>query len=353
MSKKKNQHYVPQFHLREWSDDGKLISLYNKYNSIYVDNKGAIKNLASKNHLYDKDGSLENVFGTIEATIAPICKKIIKSQSLSELSEFELEAVYFHAIMCNERTAAAGEDFEEMMLTTLQTSLRMYQAHGRYTEIDVDTIKDKLYVDFPCSKPILAAIKYYPLILDLKISLIKNTSNVDFLTSDYPTIRYNLWSLKRGLYSGWGMSSVGIMYILPISPKLALMIYDQVVYKIKNLRNNTVSIKNDSEINELNKLMFLNSNENLFFSSNVPLHYIKKIESSIKSYIKSPKPVTVLGNTEGFFIANSTRRISYKANLNFLTILKESLEWYVPSHAAGLSRPTSEEIAKEIGIKLD
>ena len=28
MSKKKNQHYVPQFHLREWSDDGKLISLF-------------------------------------------------------------------------------------------------------------------------------------------------------------------------------------------------------------------------------------------------------------------------------------------------------------------------------------
>ena len=133
MSKKKNQHYVPQFHLREWSDDGKLISLYNKYNSIYVDNKGAIKNLASKNHLYDKDGSLENVFSTIEATIAPICKKIIKSQSLSELSEFELEALYFHAIMCNERTAAAGEDFEEMMLRAKFRASRVNFVFYNYT----------------------------------------------------------------------------------------------------------------------------------------------------------------------------------------------------------------------------
>ena len=265
MGNKKNQHYVPQFHLREWSDDGKLISLYNKYNELYIHNKGAIKKLASKNHLYDSDGTLENIFGTIESNIAPICKKIIKSQSLSELSEFELEALYFHAIMCNERTAAAGEDCEEMMLATLQTSLKMYQAHGKYTEIDADTIKDNFYVDFPCSKPIEAAFKYYPLIFDLKISLIKNTSNIDFLTSDYPTIRYNLWSLKRGLYSGWGMSSVGIMYILPIAPKLALIVYDHVVYKIKNLRNNVVSIKSDSEINELNRLMFLNANGNLFF----------------------------------------------------------------------------------------
>ena len=45
--KTKNQHYVPQFHLRQWSSDGKLISLYNKYNKVFVDNKGSIKKLAS------------------------------------------------------------------------------------------------------------------------------------------------------------------------------------------------------------------------------------------------------------------------------------------------------------------
>ena len=72
MVDRKNQHYVPKFHLRQWSTDGKLISLYNKYNQKFVDNKGAIKNMASKDYLYDKDGEVEALLGEIEASISPI-----------------------------------------------------------------------------------------------------------------------------------------------------------------------------------------------------------------------------------------------------------------------------------------
>ncbi len=351
--KKKNQHYVPKFHLRQWSLDGKLISLYNKNNKVFVDNKAPIKKAASKNYLYDKDGTVENLFATLESYIAPICKKIIDSESLSSLSDFELDSLYLHVTMCNERTAAAGEDYEELIMATIQTSLQMYQAHGRFLDIDVNTIKDKLYVQFPCSRAIQNALKYYPLIKDLKLSLIKNTSSVEFLTSDYPTIKYNLWSLSRKLYSGWGMSSVGIMFILPISPKLALIAYDPVVYSIKNLRNNIVSIKKKSQIDEINGLMVLNANQSLFFSPNISSHYIEKIISRIEKYMIPPDPVTVLGNTNGFLIAHNTRRIHYKANLGFLTILPDSLKWPVPAHAAGLLRPTSTEIAKICGFKMD
>lgn len=351
--KKKNQHYVPQFHLRQWSLDGKLVSLYNKKRQLFVDNKASIKNIASENYLYDKDGTMENLFSKLEAYIAPICKKIIESESLENLTYEELDALYFHIIMCNERTAAAGEDHEELIKTIVETSMKMYHAHGRHLNIDADTIRDKFTVQFPCNIAIKNAFKYYPLIKDLKISLIKNSSNVEFLTSDYPTIKYNLWSLTRKLYSGWGMSSVGIMYILPISPRFALIAYDPVVYNIKNLVKNKVLISKHSQINEINKLMILNANQNLFFSPNITSHYINRILSSISKHITPPRPVTVLGNTNSFLIANSTRRVLYRADLSFLTMLPESLKWYVPRHSAGLSRPTSEDIAKALDIKLD
>ena len=154
------------------------------------------------------------------------------------------------------------------------------------------------------------------------------------------------------MYSGWGLSSVGILYILPISPKLALIAYDPVIYNIKNLKNNIGKIRNDSDINEINRLMLLNSDQNIFFSANIPLHYIDRLILPIKEHIKPPQTVQLLGNTESFLIATSARRINYKANLKFLSILPESLEWDVPLHAAGLLRPTSEEIAKDIGINL-
>lgn len=350
--KTKNQHYVPRFHLRQWSSDGRLISLYNKYNKKFVDNKGAIKNMASRDYLYDKNGELESLFCKIESKLSPLYQKIISTCSLSELTDLEQELLYLHFILSDERTDAAGKDYGELVKVQLQASLKIYQAHGRYTDIDADAIKEKIGIQNPCNKAIEAAFKYYPLIMDLKISLLQNTSNVEFITSDYPSIKYNLWSNIRKMYSGWGLSSVGIVYILPISPKLALIAYDPVIYNIKNLKNNIAKIRNDSDINEINRLMILNSDQNVFFSSNIPFHYLTRLISPIKEYIIPANTVQLLGNTEGFLIAASSRRIKYKANLKFLSILPESLDWEVPLDAAGLLRPTSEEIAKNIGINL-
>ena len=101
---KKNQHYVPQFHLRQWSSDGKLISLYNKYNKMFVDNKGAIKKLASRDYFYDKDGKVEALLGEIESQVSPLYQKIVKTASLSKLTDFEMELLYLHFVLSDERT---------------------------------------------------------------------------------------------------------------------------------------------------------------------------------------------------------------------------------------------------------
>lgn len=350
---KKNQHYVPKFHLRQWSNDGKLISLYNKYNQKFVSNKGAIKNLASRDYLYDKNGEVEDLLGKIESQLSPLYQKIIDTVSLDELTDLEWHLLYLNFILSNERTDAAGKDYEELEKAKLQASLKIYQAHGRYTEIEVDAIKDQVGFMFSSNKALKSAFKYYPLIMDLKIVLIQNTSNVAFITSDYPSIKYNLWSNIRKLYSCWGLCNVGIMYMLPISPKIALLAYDPVIYSIKNIKNNVVKIKNDHEINEINRLMLINADQNIFFSSNIPFHYIKRLVSPIEEHIKPPKTVQSFGNTERFFIVNNVRRINYNANLRFISILPESLEWSIPPNAAGVLRPTSEEIAKAIGINLD
>lgn len=349
---KKNQHYVPQFHLRQWSNDGKLISLYNKYKKVFVNNKGAIKKLASRDYLYDKNGEVEELLGKIEAQISPLYQKIIRTGSLSGITDFERELLYLHFVLSDERTDAAGKDYEALEKAKLQASLKIYQAHGRYTDIDADSIGNQVEFKFSSNKAIQAAFKYYPLIMDLQISLIQNTSGVEFITSDYPSIKYNLWSNIRNLYSGWGLASVGILYILPISPKLALIAYDPVVYSIKNLKNNVVKIKNKSEINEINRLMIVNSDQNIFFSSNIPLHYINRLILPITEHIKPPNTVQLLGNNERILIANNVRRINYKAKLRFLSVSPETLEWSVPGHAARILRPTSEDIAKDIGVNL-
>lgn len=342
---KKNQHYVPQFHLRQWSDDGKLISLYNKKNNIFVHNKGPIKNLASKKYLYDENGALEDILSDVECQVAPIYKKIIENETLDGLSDSDCDLLFLHLVLCNERTIASGNLYEEEVKTRLYAILEIYQAHGKYTDIELSSLKDSIRVQHPCNEAILAAFKLYRCISDLNLVIIRNNSKTEFLSSDNPTIKYNLWSLKRNLISGWGLSSVGIMFILPISPKIALFAYDDVIYSAKALKNRIIDISQKEQIDEINKLMFLNANEIIFFSSKILMDYVEMLSNDLKKCSEKSKGTVVWGNTEQKFIMNFPQHTLYQADMRFLDILKESFQWPVPGTAEGLLRPRSEMLA--------
>ena len=78
-----NQHFVPQFYLRLFSDDKKTISLFNKFYKQKVDKK-YINDIAAIKGLYDFEYSehkltseLETRLGTFERKAAPLIKKYI------------------------------------------------------------------------------------------------------------------------------------------------------------------------------------------------------------------------------------------------------------------------------------
>lgn len=345
---KKNQHYVPQFHLRRWSSDGKRISLFNKDNGIFVDSKASIKNVASKDYFYGEDGKIEDVLADIERNVSPIFNKIIEEKSVLNLSAEELGLVYLYIVLGNERTLATAERQEKFVKRMLYEVLETEQAHGKNTDINLDTFMDDITVKSTCAMSIKAALELYPLIFDLDLILIENLSEVEFLTSDYPTIKYNLWSIKRNLSSGWGMSSAGLMLLYPISPKFALMAYDQFFYEAIGERNGVLPIRKNTQIDEINKLMLLNAQSNLFFSGNVNQHYINKLKKNLPTYNEKDDPVQVFGNTNSKLFCFSGKRISYEANLKFLSIYEEVMHFPVPMHMQGLLRPASEEMAKRI-----
>lgn len=343
---KRNQHYVPQFHLRQWSDDGKLISIYNKKNKIFVSNKMAISNFASKKYLYDKDGSLENILSEVEYHVAPIYKKIIDTKTLDGLSEDDIDLLYLYLVLCNERTVANGDLYEKSVKERLGAILGIYQAHGQYMDVDISTLKDLIYVEHPCNGAIIAAFKWYKCISDLNLVIIKNNSETEFISSDYPAIKYNLWSLKRNLISGWGLSSVGIMFVLPISPRIALFAYDDVIYRPQFLENRIIDISQKEQIDEINKLMFLNANNAIFFSSRISNDYVKLLCDDMADYDVKTDATSVLGNSERKIILNFSPHTLYQADIHFFDILQESFLWDVPNNAAGLIRPMSEKLSE-------
>lgn len=339
---RKNQHYVPQFHLKQWSLNGKQISLYNKQTGVFVNNKASIKHVASKDYFYGQDGVLEEMLGSVEAKVSPIYKKLITSEAPLALSDEEYQFFCLYIMLCNERSLLSGDTFESLKKEQLRVSLEMHQAHGNYLDIDPNAIDD-LEVEIPCFNSIRSVFKYHPIILDLKLILIKNISEADFITSDCPTIKYNLWALKRCLYSGWGSGSVGIMFFIPISPRYAVCMYDSTVYSVSGEQRSVLTLKQKTQINEINKLMLLNSYRVVFLPGNMPLEYVTNLIKKIPECKNKQNFITTLGNQEHRLIIREPQRINYIASFSFLRIVPEAMKWYVPNHAAGLMRSSVEE----------
>ena len=93
--------------------------------------------------------------------------------------------------------------------------------------------------------------KFLPLVIDLKMDLLINRSTINYVTSDNPVVFYNQLFQEKNLSRGYGWGEYGIQFIIPVSPRIAICMYDSEVYEIKEK-----TLKSDSTINKLNELFF-------------------------------------------------------------------------------------------------
>lgn len=346
--KKKNNHFVPQFHLRQWSKNKKTIMTYAIKKDIYVPN-ASIKNQASKNYLYGHNENFENLLCKFEQTASLIYNKIITTATLDCLNDYEYDFIYFYINLCNERTNSRAEESSEFLTELVRTAMKMEKAHNSpLTEnITLEQIENAHFsYDNPNFMSVKAIIESYPITFDLDCILVQNTTKNEFLTSDYPTIVYNLFSNKHNIFSGWGMASGGIIYILTINPKFALMLYDSVAYDC-DVKNNIVKIDNINDIKEINRLTILNSEFCVYGSENVPHNYLKNLKKNLPN-IKS-SPYDIWGdNVNSTLIALHRKRLNYLANFSFLKINDNYDKIPIPRNAAGIIRPAAEEMEKKL-----
>ncbi|ADB42934.1 DUF4238 domain-containing protein [Spirosoma linguale] len=113
---------------------------------------------------------------------------------------------------------------------------------------------------------------------DLKCKLLINRTTTPFIISDNPAVKYNQF-LENKNWSGavTAYGSKGLQIFIPISPKHLIILYDSWSYKIGTKTNHVVEIKNDSDVDQINILQFLNCDKLIFFKNmeQQKLHYYK------------------------------------------------------------------------------
>lgn len=258
MAENKNQHYVPQFYLRNFSSDDKNIAAYHLGQERSL-GKVPIKDQCSKDYFY-LSLDVEKQLGAIEANTSEIISKILAGK-YTELSKGELLSIRAFIMLQNSRTKHSADlirNTASKMKALLLSMKPTEELKKQISEID-ETMRgsvDLMMAIFP---------EMFLQSLDLSMKLLINQTDRPFITSDDPIIEYDQY-LERVCDSlGYGIGSKGIEIFLPISSKMMLILYDSKIYKIGTRKSSQVLITQMNDVDQLNLLTVLYSDKVVYY----------------------------------------------------------------------------------------
>jgi len=286
MTKKKNQHFVPRFYLKNFSlkAQRKEINIYNISSRKYI-RGGSLKGQASKNYFYGRDLEIENLFQELESKSAELINTIINKHSLPQIDTGEYQTLLEFIILLLGRTVYAAEEIQEIENKCKDTVLSVDKNFMSETErLPEITLTESV------QESLKAIILYFPLVTDLRWKIIANETDQPFITSDNPVVLYNQFLESRKKYgNNVGLASKGLQIFLPLSPKLVLALFDQDVYRMGSRRGICINTNSDLDVTALNSLQIINSNNHVYFNENLTEEQLKNLVTLGFKYRRATK----------------------------------------------------------------
>lgn len=263
MAEKKNQHFVPQFYLRNFSNDGRSVAAYLLSSQRYIP-VASIKDQCSKDYLYGKDSWLEETFSQLETGMARIVTRILATNRLPRRNSGDYARMLVFIGAQKGRTLGAGKDqndllkgMGEYLIPPIAESIG-YPEAAEDLELElVEPIRSSLEVMAECA----------PMIMDMTMILLVNESGLGFITSDDPVVLYNLY-MEDQLSGFLGLQSIGLQIFFPLSPTHMILLYDSHVYGLPK-DTETFRVTDPKDVRELNRLMAVHARSVVYFDGRV------------------------------------------------------------------------------------
>lgn len=268
MAENKKQHFVPQFYLRNFAHDDKRIWVYNlKSKKSYL---SLIRTSCQEKYFYGKDGQLEKIFATLEKKFAETLKKIITEATIENLTVHNGFYLRIFLLLQYMRTKDSKENIFDKITdfyvdTAIKPKMKMspdYLKEKGITDECIDSLK--ISNSSPQISGILAALCGAELLRDLRPILLVNKSETNLITGDAPVAKNNYLTLKNDSLTGF--QSPGLQIFFPLNPRLALLLVDDAAYLVSANDEGIVEIEDSDDIEQINLLHILNSQEKVFFS---------------------------------------------------------------------------------------
>jgi hypothetical protein len=254
MPEKKNQHYVPQMYLRNFSEDKKTLNLVHRDTCKAIEN-ASVAEQCSKNYFYGRDSSLDEFVSLFEGSMKYLLDAIVKQRTLPTVGTNDHIMLLMFVLVMQARTLAA----KQQQLAREKAVLKAVDERGL----------DKPMVEhIPHNAQLFVASLMYPAILDLTMAILVNETNQEFITSDNPVVSYNHWLTGMAADPFIGVSHKGLMICMPVDTRHKLLLYDPKIYKLIGLTDGKVIITDKRNVTELNTMQIHNCHKCVYFVSN-------------------------------------------------------------------------------------
>lgn len=257
MPNNKNQHYVPQFLLKNFSSDKKSISMCLKESGRILDN-GSIRDQCSKPYFYP-DQDYEKALGQFEGECHMAIEKVLSNRSQA-LTQRDFLVLKSFLLLQKVRTLHEVRGFREGIAQVMQYVGSLGPSEDLKTWLDSYDNSEKNVV-----KMMMANFKdALEITADLRCKVIINKGAGSFITSDDPVIEYNPL-LEPFKITNYGLAAIGILLMLPISPKAAIVVFDGGFYKIGSQKQNVIMFNNATDLSWINILTVLHADKAIYY----------------------------------------------------------------------------------------
>jgi len=278
----KNQHYVPQFLLKNFSSkEKKFIWAYDKNEKYSVKNQikeRPIKKVASEKFFYDqikanKVGSYEYELQKTEDKVAPIIKNILRTEKINDLSETDKKILSFFITLQILRTKG--------QLLQIESFMQVFSEQVKEkTEIEIDAINSrKIWLSI-----LEASTNFYEIIMNKVWTLTKSDGN--FYISDNPVTLQNSMEMSE-IRGTLGVDSYGIEIYFPLSPSITLCMFCEKMFQKSGYSEKYIDnlICKPASIENLNSLQIQQSKRFIFSHNNNFELVIKQLGNTLQQNV--------------------------------------------------------------------
>ena len=223
---KRKQHYVPRFYLKQFADENKKLIAFDFKQGALIEKPVYYATQCYKDYFYGEDGVWENRLADMEGKWSASVYKAIKGEKLNQQDITYLkEFVLFQ----RQRTSAENDrSLKEREDILIESAKSIYHNKGwLFDQKAEDYCRARAQEEVSPAENVEIATRMKKYIDDLDVLIVRYDTREHLITSDSPVIVLNPFLKIRG----FGYGDIGVAFLLPLSPRTLLILYDGTLFK--------------------------------------------------------------------------------------------------------------------------